>query len=341
MKPEASVSAIIPARNEEAVIARAVESLAAQPEIAEIIVVDDQSTDGTASILSGLAARVPRVRILEAGQLPAGWVGKNYALSIGAARACGLWLLFTDADTVHLPGSTARALADAAAHDAAVVSYSPTQETHSWWENALIPFVFSRLAALFSYDEVNNPASPVAAANGQFLFIRREAYNAIGGHRSVSSEILEDVALARLVKAAGYRLHFASGEGIVHARMYDSFGAMWQGWTKNLYPLIGATPTRLARELMTVVPWIPLTLIALGLWRPLLAVLGLVLLAGRHVGYAATLRRSHFPLSRIQYYFVGVFLYAGALLTSAWRYRRGFVVWKGRQYPVGASGDSG
>jgi len=340
MNPDTTVSAIIPARNEEGLIARAVKSLAAQPEIAEIIVVDDQSTDATAPILSGLAARIHRLRILETGQLPPGWVGKNYALSLGAAHASGHWLLFTDADTVHLPNSTARALADAATFNAALVSYSPVQETHFWWERALIPFIFCRLASLFSYDEVNNPASPVAAANGQFLLIRRDAYNAIGGHRAVASEIIEDVALARLAKAAGYRLHFASREGIVRARMYRSFSAMWQGWTKNLYLLVGATPGRLVRELATVFPWMSLLFFALGFWRPAVAVLGVLLLAGHHTAYAAALRRNRFPLSGIQYYVVGVFLYAAALWGSAWRYRRGTVIWKGRQYPVSASGGS-
>jgi len=334
MTPDATVSAIVPARNEEALVARAVESLAAQPEIAEIIVVNDQSTDSTAAILGALAARIPRLRVFDTGSLPSGWVGKNYALSIGAERASGQWLLFTDADTLHLPYSAAHALADAQHSDAALVSYSPEQETHSWWERALIPFIFCRLAQLFSFDQVNNPASPVAAANGQFLLIRRDAYDSIGGHRAVAGEILEDVALARRAKAAGHRIHFASGEGIVRARMYRSFSAMWQGWTKNLYPLIGATPARLARELATVVPWIPLLLLALGFWRPVLAVLGLLLLAGRHATYAAVLRRNRFPFSRIQYYLVGVFLYAAALLASARRYARGSVIWKGREYTV-------
>jgi len=341
MTPDTTVSAIISARNEEGLIARAVESLATQPEIAEIIVVDDQSTDATASILSGLAARIHRLRILETGQLPPGWVGKNYALSLGATHASGQWLLFTDADTVHLPNSTARALADAATFNAALVSYSPAQETLSCWERALIPFVFCRLASLFSYDEVNNPASRVAAANGQFLLIRRDAYDAIGGHRAVASEILEDVALACLVKSTGNRLHFSSGEGIVRARMYRSFSAMWQGWTKNLYLLIGATPGRLVRELFTVLPWIPLLLLALVLWHPVFTGLGLLLLAGHLAAYAAALRRNRFPVSGIQYYLVGVSLYVAALLGSAWRYQRGSVIWKGRQYPVSASGSSG
>jgi len=122
------ISAIIPARNEEATIARAVESVAAQPEGGEIIVVNDQSIDQTGAILADLAARIPKLRILNTHELPAGWTGKNHAASLGAAVARGEWLLFTDADTYHLPGSAGRALASAAEHDAALISFSPEQE---------------------------------------------------------------------------------------------------------------------------------------------------------------------------------------------------------------------
>src|ERR1700730_8597901 len=176
MNLSTSVSAIVPARNEETTIAAAVSSLAAQPEIKEIIVVNDQSSDTTAAELEQLSSRYPQLRVLEIKELPNGWVGKNYAVSLGAAQATGDWLLFTDADGVHLPGSTARALADAAATGAGLVSYSPEQETRTWWERALIPFVYTRLAAKYSYDQVNDPDSPAAAASGQYLLIRSTDY---------------------------------------------------------------------------------------------------------------------------------------------------------------------
>src|ERR1700674_5580589 len=145
MNPSMSVSAIVPARNEETTIASAVSSLAAQPEIKEIIVVNDQSSDGTAAELDQLSSRYSHLRVLQTNALPNGWVGKNYSVSLGAAQATGDWLLFTDADGVQLPRSTARALADAAATGAGLVSYSPEQETHTWWERALIPLVYTRL----------------------------------------------------------------------------------------------------------------------------------------------------------------------------------------------------
>lgn len=338
MNPAPLISAIVPARNEEATIARAVLSLAAQPEISEIIVVNDQSTDGTAAELARLAEKIPRLRVMEAPSLPEGWTGKNHAVSLGAAAAKGGWLLFTDAEVVHLSGAAARALANAAAFHADLVSYSPEQETRTWWERALIPFVYTRLGQKFPYDAVNDPESSIAAANGQFLLIRREAYSRIGGHAAIASEVLEDVALARNAKQAGLRLHFASGEGIARARMYRTFNAMWEGWSKNLFPLLGGTSRDAGRELRSVVPWIPLLLLLLGPWHLIFAVLGAALLAGRHAAYAAVLRRNRIPLARTLYYLLGVALYAAALLNSEWRYAHGRVSWKGREYPVKNSG---
>jgi glycosyltransferase involved in cell wall biosynthesis len=336
-----SVSVIIPARNEEQTIARAVDSLASQPEVSEIIVVNDQSSDGTAAALSALAARIPKLKTLETRELPGGWTGKNYAAWLGASAAMGAWLLFTDADTVHLPGSGARALADAVEHSAAMVSYSPEQEIRALGERALMPFIYSRLAEKFSYARVSNAHFPDAAANGQFLLVQRDAYDAIGGHRAVAGEVLEDVALARRLKQAGYRLYFAPGQGIARTRMYRSFDAMWEGWTKNLYPLIGGSGSAVARELLVVVPWLPLALILFGaldtrsLLGRVLLILGFVLLAGRHAAYAAELRRSHYPASLIVYYVPAVVLYAAALLVSAWKNTRGSVLWKGREYTAG------
>src|ERR1700721_4640679 len=225
------VSAIIPARNEEDSIARAVESVAAQPEIMEIIVVDDQSTDRTAAILADLATRIPKLKILHTRALPPGWVGKNYAVTLAANVAQGDWLLFTDADTCHMPGSTRRALADAVDHNAVLVSYSPEQELGSFWERALSPFIYARLAVHFPFSRVNNPEFPDAAANGQFLMILRDAYEKVGGHRAIADQVLEDVALARRVKGAGFSIYFTAPMGTVQKRMYPSFPVVWEGWT--------------------------------------------------------------------------------------------------------------
>ena len=335
------VSAIVPARNEETVIAACVESLAVQEEIAEILVIDDQSSDRTAEIVRSLAAKYPMVRLLESLELPAGWVGKNHAVWIGAREARGEWLLFTDADAVHSGDSAAKALMIAAENGAALVSFSPEQMMETWYERALIPYVFTRLNQRFRFADVNDPRDAAAAANGQFILIRRDAYEAIGGHASLAGEVLEDVALALQVKAAGYRLWFGSGKGIVRVRMYRTFAAMWAGWKKNLYSLMGgslkAVKTEIARALLPILlvlltaigiggitESILLTAVALGM-----GVLGIL------IAYDAELESNGFSARLLAYGIPGRILFAAMLWGSYRDHRRGQVEWKGRTYPAG------
>jgi len=330
-----SVTVIVPARNEETVIAACIASLANQPEIAEILVVNDQSTDGTASVVSGLMKKISHLRLLESGGLPDGWVGKNHALWVGVQQAKCAWLLFTDADAEHERDSVSRALQIANEQGAALVSLSPEQITETWYEKALIPFIYLRLARRFSYENVNDPSSTAAAANGQFLMMRREVYDAIGGHSSVAGEVLEDVALAMRVKAAGHRISFGSGKGMVRVRMYRSFQSMWQGWKKNLCRLMGGTRWAVFREMESNLPWIPLVVIALGLKFPFLFFVGVLLLIARQTSYGLDLARNQYPFSFIFYYVPAVALYVGVLWASYRSHLNGTIQWKGREYSVG------
>jgi glycosyltransferase involved in cell wall biosynthesis len=333
------VSAIIPARNEEASIARAVESVAAQPEIGEVIVVDDGSTDGTAAILTHLTSRLPKLRLRAAGELPIGWVGKNHAAAVGAAAASGDWLLFTDADTFHLPDAMRRALADAVEHDAVLLSYSPEQEMETWWERALILQIYWMLSKRYPFEKVNDSALPDAAANGQFILVRRDVYESVGGHRAVAGEILEDVALAQLVKRDESRLYFASGVGIVRTRMYRSFRGMWEGWTKNLYALLGKSEFALLRELASGLVFAGVILIctlwARDSWKWILLAAGIIWFAVRMHAFGRYLQENQYPVSDIQCFVPGVFLYSAALIASRWKSARGKVEWKGRLYRAG------
>src|SRR4051812_42386995 len=160
------VSVIVPARNEEACIGACLASLVAQDGIArEITLVDDGSVDRTRAI----GAELPDVRVLEAGARVEGWGGKSNALWTAAQQARGKWLLFTDADTVHLPASLARAVAEATEKRVALLSYSPEQEVRGLLENAVMPVIFAELAASFRPQDVCDPMHPAAAANGQYL----------------------------------------------------------------------------------------------------------------------------------------------------------------------------
>jgi hypothetical protein len=216
-----------------------------------------------------------------------------------------------------------------------LVSFSPEQIAETWYEKALIPFIYLRLARRFSYEKVNDPNSPAAAANGQCLMMRRDVYDAIGGHSSVAGEVLEDVALAMRVKAAGHRIWFGSGKGIVRVRMYRSFQAMWQGWKKNLYRLMGGTPWAVFRETESTLPWIPLLLIVAGLKYPFLVFLGVLLLLARQTSYGLDLARNQYPFSYIFYYMPAVALYLAVLWASYRSHVNGRIQWKGREYSVG------
>src|SRR5262249_42313649 len=138
------------------------------------------------------------------------------------------------ADTVHLPGSLARALAEAKENGAALLSYSPEQIVKTFWEMSTLPVIFAELTRKFPPSQVSDPASPVAAANGQFILVSREAYDAVGGHAAVAKDVLEDVALARAVKLSGRKIYFRYAADAVRTRMYRNFTQLREGWTKNL-----------------------------------------------------------------------------------------------------------
>jgi glycosyltransferase involved in cell wall biosynthesis len=339
-------TAIVPARNEEAVIGACVESLAVQPEICEILVVNDQSTDATAVIVTNLTHGIAKLQLLETKELPAGWVGKNNAVWLGAAKAKGEWLLFTDADTVHNPDSAAKALAIAAQQNAVMVSFSPEQVLLTWYEKCLLPYVYCRLGSKFSFSEVNDANKSAAAANGQFLLIKKDVYQVVGGHASVASDVLEDVALAKRVKGAGYRIWFASGKGAVRVRMYRAFGAMWKGWKKNLYSLMGGDSEAVGKEFVRALMPVLVTLIAAisiwGITESFLAAMGVLMLGviGISVAYDGELRRNQLPPRFNWYGIPGRVLFAGVLWASYRSHRRGKLEWKGREYPVGTSGAS-
>ena len=260
MAPQVSV--IIPARNEEANLGTCLESLMDQDQLSfEIIVVNDHSTDRTKEI----AQSFPGVQVIDADPLPEGWTGKNNAVATGARAARTNWFLFTDADTIHLPGSLPRALREARENGADLLSYSPEQIAVTFWEKAVLPVVFAELARQYPPSKVSDPKSPEAAANGQYILVKRDAYEAVGGHAAVACAILEDVALARAIKASGRKIRFRYAADSVRTRMYRNFHQLREGWTKNLallFPRPGSTRRRNPVRL-----WASLWLICLALLR--------------------------------------------------------------------------
>jgi glycosyltransferase involved in cell wall biosynthesis len=328
LQPEVSV--IVPVRNEQDCLAECLRSLGAQEGTTyEVIVVDDHSSDSSTAIASGFA-----VQVIAADTLPPGWSGKCNAAWSGARAAKGKWLLFTDADTRHAPDSIATGVREAERFDAGLLSYSPKQEVHSLAERALMPVVFSELAACYPPKEVCDPASALAAANGQYLLIRREVYEDIGGHAAVAGAILEDVELARRAKQAGYKLRFRMAE-VVSTRMYRSFGAMWEGWTKNL-ALLFPNPSRLAfSRLLEFAVIVACAAIAVLKWtsgdRGIALIAGLLAIA-RYAVFLGRIWRAHFDWLSNALAICGLPLFAALLWNSDISHRRGKVRWKGREY---------
>jgi cellulose synthase/poly-beta-1,6-N-acetylglucosamine synthase-like glycosyltransferase len=328
------VSVIVPARNEEASIGPCIQSLLEPQGVPlEIIVVDDQSTDRTREIASSFPC--DRVRVIAAGEVPAGWTGKNNAVAAGSKAARGEWLLFTDADTIHRPGSLARSLEEAKRQHAALLSYSPEQIVKGLWEKAVMPVIFAELAASFRPSQVSNPNSPAAAANGQYILITREAYHAIGGHAAIAASLLEDVALARAVKRSGRKIFFRYGGDAVQTRMYRSFAQLREGWTKNL-ALLFPSPARLAAqraiEFVLIVASVATGLAtALRGHRPtaaLAAMLAIVL----YTLFLKRIRRAHFHWDANLLAPLGLPIFSYLLLRSKKVHANGSVPWKGRSY---------
>src|SRR2546421_1024094 len=236
-----SVSIIVPARDEERNIRRCVTSLLEQQyDDYEVIVVDDGSADSTADILDEIARTHPRghrLWVLRLRDLPKGWAGKPHALHAGAMEAHGDWLLFTDADTWHAPDALQFAVSKANAEGIDLLSLGAEQELPGFWNKVMMPMAYLGISMQYPMKLVNDPDSPVAIANGQYILLRRAAYDILGGYArpDLRNTLLDDRDLARIVKENGFRLQFVDGRGLVHVRMYSTLRETWRGWRKNVF----------------------------------------------------------------------------------------------------------
>ena len=301
----------------------------------EIIVVDDDSTDRTRAIAQSFAGvRVISPDPLRENSAGKTWTGKNNAVIAGAKEARAKWLLFTDADTVHRPGSLARALDEAKKERADLLSYSPEQVAVTFSERAVMPIAFAELAAQYPPQKVREQDSEIVAANGQYILVRRAAYDDIGGHTAVAAEILEDVALARLFHKAGHRIYFRYGGDAVRTRMYRNWAQLREGWTKNLALLFPHPERRAAQSMfLWLLAWAALIVAASGAatghfaW---IAFAALWLFVYRRI------RRAHFtPANNLIAIAFGLPMFAYLLLRSKKAHASGQVSWKGRAYSVG------
>jgi glycosyltransferase involved in cell wall biosynthesis len=337
---EPLLSVVIPARNEAETIRECLASLVKQSEEDfalgrdwELIVVNDASTDATRQI----ATEFSGVTVLDAPPLTEGWIGKTNALWFAAQQTRGKWLLFTDADTVHEPGNLRRAMHEAERYKVALLTYSPRQLGHGVLQRTLMTLIFADLAQTYPARLVNMPESRVAAANGQFILIRRNTYMRIGGHKSVRGSLLEDVELARHTKNAGESLRLRFAADAVSTRMYGSLRATLAGFRKNLALLF---PDALSRGLWKLVqaallfglPVLVIYLYLIVARTPVIVAAGLWWAWRGGVHYSNT-AKSHFPAVDVFLSPLALPLYSWLLIDS-WMQQnvRHKATWKGREY---------
>lgn len=228
----ARVTVVIPARNEETAIRGCLERVLAQDlQGLRVVVVDDRSDDATAGIVREFADRDPRVALKTIDALPDGWLGKSHALWRGTRDLdAGGWLLFLDADCRLLGRSALRsAVHEADRREAVLLTLWPRHEPGGFWEALLVPLCGAIIALWFGRS--NTPSAP-AFGNGQFLLMRRDEYEAIGGHAAVRRAVIEDVPLAEAARRAGLTTWAAGGRDLVSVRMYDSLSAVFRGWSR-------------------------------------------------------------------------------------------------------------
>ncbi|MEM7793675.1 MAG: glycosyltransferase family 2 protein [Cyanobacteria bacterium P01_C01_bin.118] len=269
------ITLIIPAYNEQVNITECLNAALAshlpQPDQLQVIVTDDESTDDTAALATAVAKTDSRVEVMTVPPRPTDipWRGKNWACANAVEKAMGDYVLFIDADVRLEPDAIATALTDSQNHQADLLSCGPGIVCGCLAEWLVQPVMMSCIAVGFNFEAVNDPEDKdIAFAAGPFMLFRRSAYDAIGGHRAVATETVEDVELAKAIKRSGLTLRYLLSTDLIKVRMYRSFGALWEGWTKNYYEgggrnLGGTLYSAFALSLIFVMPWLGL---AAGLW---------------------------------------------------------------------------
>jgi hypothetical protein len=236
------VSVCIPARNEEMNVGPVVRgALASRGVEVEVLVYDDQSTDGTPGILARLCTEDARVRAVETRPLPEGWNGKQWGCERMGQAARGEWLLFTDADVRLAPDCLVRALDEAALLRADLLSTIPREEVGSFLERMVVPLIHWMLFSWLPMPRMRTTNDPATSAGcGQFLLVRREAWRAAGGHAAFRDSMHDGIRLPRNVRRAGLRSDLYDGSDGVRCRMYRGAAQTWRGFTKNAYEGLGS-----------------------------------------------------------------------------------------------------
>lgn len=340
------VSVLIPARNEEHRVLRAclLSILNQDYPALEIIAVNDRSTDATGAILHALARTNPKLQIIDGAELPAGWLGKPYALAQALRAARGSWILATDADMIYAPQAVRTAVVRALDESYDAVTLLPDVECRSFWERVFMPTFGWYMLMAMPLDRVNDAARAEAIGVGGFFLIKQSAIEAVGGYDAVRGEVAEDLRMAELLKMSGARLRLEYAPALISTRMQTNLREIWEGFTKNLFagakfslartfagslavflfavapPLVAASSLLLLAASARINPWVGVFLPAFLTW--LLQVMI----------FAAVSRSWKLPPAYALTVPLGHALFTAILLNSAVKIITGRgVMWKGRK----------
>lgn len=241
------VSILIPARNEEKNISQIIDDIIKQTyKNFELIILDDESEDKTAEIISDKISEYNsnnKIKLISGKPLPNGWLGKNWACHQLSKEANGEYLLFIDADVRLSSGVVESCLFYKNKYKLEMISSFPTQIINSFGEWLIVPLMNFLLLAFLPLKKVYSSANKsFIAANGQFLFIAKSAYEKIGGHLTFKERVVEDMEIARQVKKSGFNMMTFLGADSVSCRMYDGFGHAFNGFSKNYFPGFNTSP---------------------------------------------------------------------------------------------------
>ena len=265
----APTTILLPVRDEEANLAACAATLVAQGGAPLLRIIDDGSTDRTPEILARIARDEPRVTALAARPLAAGWGGKVNALATGFDGVSTPWLLLTDADTRHRPDLLARAHAAAAEHRLDALSLSGRQQTVGLGESLLTPAAYALLDLMLGdWRPHARGEGPTAVANGQYFLLRTDALRTIGGFAAISGDALDDVALARALRAGGFRVGFRRAGAALQVRMYDGAAATFRGWRRNFALFVAARPAAAVAAIALSLATVATMLLALAFRAP-------------------------------------------------------------------------
>jgi len=339
---------IIPARDEEANIERCLSSFINQSypnNKYKIIVVDDNSSDNTATIVERLQEKNSHVHLVKTTELPQGWTGKNNACRTGIEKAAGEWYCFVDADVTAEKELLERAVHFALIENAGLLSLSPFQELISVPERLLLPGIFLSIASSVNFSHINDPERPESMANGQFMLFKKSIYDEIGGHETIKNEVMDDLAFARIVKEGGHRLFFLFADDLARTRMYQGTSQIWQGFSKNLVEIMKHESglTSIAHSIkFLLLGWMPALLPLLTLcntgtcgsgviyhWAFIIAITATMLM---FITCFMALRALKIPFIYIFSFPLGFTMHALITLNCLFKKKVGKVEWKGRTY---------